>query len=143
MAMISMKDYAIKHGKNPSSARYMAARGSFRTAQKIGRDWYIDEDEPYLNHWHKEQRDIEWENPNGAVISDGLISIKQYAINHGKHPSSVRYMVSRGCFQTAQRAGREWLIDKDEPYPDNRVKDGKYIGWRKPKDRNADTKKSP
>ena len=61
MAMISIKDYAIKHGKHPSSARYMAGRGSFRTAQKIGRDWYIDEDEPYLNHWHKEQRDIEWE----------------------------------------------------------------------------------
>jgi len=47
MALISITDYAIKHGKKPVSARQKAARGGFLTAQKISRNWVIDEDEPY------------------------------------------------------------------------------------------------
>jgi hypothetical protein len=37
----------------------------------------------------------------------------------------------RGGFKTARKIGRNWVIDKNEPYTDNRVKSGKYKGWRK------------
>ena len=36
-----------------------------------------------------------------------------------------------GSFKTAQKMGRDWFVDEDEPWPDRRVKNGDYIGWRK------------
>ncbi len=47
MAMITLKEYAERLGKNPVIVRQKALRGTFKTAVKRGRDWWIDEDEPY------------------------------------------------------------------------------------------------
>lgn len=48
MSEISLAEYARRHGRTPDSARQMANRGGFRTARKAGgRDWMIDEHEPY------------------------------------------------------------------------------------------------
>lgn len=49
-----------------------------------------------------------------------LISLKEYANMHGVTPSTVRQKVLRGGFTTAQKIGRNWLIDKNEPYNDKR-----------------------
>lgn len=45
--LISLAEYAKKHGRTHATARQMALRGGFKTAIKIGRNWCIDEDEPY------------------------------------------------------------------------------------------------
>ena len=55
-----------------------------------------------------------------------LISLTEYAARHGKDPSSARRMALRGGFQTAQKIGRNWAIDDAEPWPDHRIKSGKY-----------------
>ena len=47
MAEITLKESAGWHGKAPVSVRQLAQRGGFRTAHKIGRDWVVDEHEPY------------------------------------------------------------------------------------------------
>ncbi len=49
MAIILLNDYAKNHGKNPVVVTQKAERGTFRTAKKIGRQWFIDEDEPYID----------------------------------------------------------------------------------------------
>lgn len=51
--MIPLKQYAEKLGKSPVVARQRAARGAFKTAQKIGRDWFIDANEPWIDHREK------------------------------------------------------------------------------------------
>lgn len=58
-----------------------------------------------------------------------LISLVEYAEKHGKCQESARKMAQRGGFQTAQKIGRNWVIDSEEPWPDRRVKSGEYIGW--------------
>lgn len=58
-----------------------------------------------------------------------LISLAEYAEKHGKRQESARKMAQRGGFQTAQKIGRNWVIDSEEPWPDRRVKTGEYIGW--------------
>ena len=45
--LISLTQYASLHGKNESSARRMALLGRFQTAAKIGRNWLIDDQEPW------------------------------------------------------------------------------------------------
>ena len=45
--LISLTQYAALHGKNESSARRMALLGRFQTAAKIGRNWLIDDQEPW------------------------------------------------------------------------------------------------
>lgn len=45
---ISLKEYAAKHNRSLVSVRQKAARGGFKTARKVGRDWVIDADEPYV-----------------------------------------------------------------------------------------------
>lgn len=49
-----------------------------------------------------------------------LISLVEYATKHGRSPVSVRQMALRGGFKTAQKIGRDWLIDSEEKYPDRR-----------------------
>lgn len=47
--IITLKDWAIRHGIAPATARQKALRGGFKTAEKVGRDWLIDEDEPHVD----------------------------------------------------------------------------------------------
>lgn len=63
-----------------------------------------------------------------------MITIKKYAALRGKNYETARKMAYRGGFKTAQKIGRDWLIDEDEPWPDRRVKSGRYIDWRKQKE---------
>ena len=45
--LISLVEYAQRHGKDPATARQMALRGGFKTARKIGRNWVIDDSEQW------------------------------------------------------------------------------------------------
>jgi hypothetical protein len=60
-----------------------------------------------------------------------MISLAEYADMHGKARTTVRQMAQRGGFKTAKKIARNWIIDENEPYPDARLKTGKYIDWRK------------
>lgn len=66
MAKIPLKDYAKKHNKESSTVRRKAINGGFRTAEKMGYMWVIDEDEPYTDlrvhngkykNWRKKKQD--------------------------------------------------------------------------------------
>ena len=46
--LISLSKYAAAHNKAAISVRQKACRGGFKTAKKIGRNWVIDSDEPYI-----------------------------------------------------------------------------------------------
>ena len=60
-----------------------------------------------------------------------LIPIREYAASVGVDPSSVRYKCLRGTLPGAVKLGRDWMIPKDAPYEDGRVKSGNYKNWRK------------
>ena len=55
-----------------------------------------------------------------------LISLAEYAELHQKDPANARQMALRGSFSTARKIGRNWVIDSEEPWPDRRVRSGKY-----------------
>lgn len=57
-----------------------------------------------------------------------LISIKEYAERNGMQHDNVRHKCLRGCYKTAQKIGRDWLIDEDEKDLDHRIRSGAYIG---------------
>ena len=59
-----------------------------------------------------------------------LIPLKEYAERLGKNPVTARQKALRGGFKTAKKMGRDWFIEEDEPYEDNRIKSGDYIGFR-------------
>lgn len=56
---------------------------------------------------------------------ENLISLVEYAELHKKEQSSVRQKALRGGFKTAKKIGRNWVIDKNEPYTDYRKKEGR------------------
>ena len=58
--LISLAEYAEKHGKFQESARKMAQRGGFETARKIGRNWVIDSEEPWPDRRVKTGEYIGW-----------------------------------------------------------------------------------
>lgn len=60
-----------------------------------------------------------------------MIALSEYAAMHGKSQIAARKMAARGGFKTAVKIARNWIIDENEPYPDGRIKTGKYIDWRK------------
>ena len=57
-----------------------------------------------------------------SFASDNYISLVEYAKLHGKSDASVRQKAQRGGFRTAKKIGRNWVIDKNEPYTDLRKK---------------------
>lgn len=61
-----------------------------------------------------------------------MITLKEYAVRHERDPVVMRHKAQRGGFKTAVKLGRDWIIDEDEPLVDNRVKSGRFKGWRKP-----------
>ena len=48
MSLITLKEYASRIGKDPVVVRQKILRGNL-PAQKIGRDWLIEEDTPYTD----------------------------------------------------------------------------------------------
>lgn len=48
--LISLTEYAIKHNRDPATVRQKVLRGGFQTAKKIGRNWVIEDSEPYEDH---------------------------------------------------------------------------------------------
>ena len=51
MALLSVKEYAAKHGQDGGRVRLLIAQGRI-PAEKIGSQWAIDEDTP----WPADQR---------------------------------------------------------------------------------------
>lgn len=49
MAVITLAEYARRHGKHRVTAWERAERGCFQTAHKVGGTWLIDEDEPWID----------------------------------------------------------------------------------------------
>lgn len=62
MALITLKEYAIRNGINPATARQKAGRGGYNTAIKIGRDWMIDDSEPHIDLRVKTGKYKNWRN---------------------------------------------------------------------------------
>ncbi len=49
-----------------------------------------------------------------------LISLVEYAAMHGKTSAGLRQLALRGRLKSAVKIGRNWLIRKDEPYPERK-----------------------
>ena len=58
--LISLAEYAERHGKCQEAARKMAQRGGFQTARKIGRNWVIDSEELWPDRRVKTGEYIGW-----------------------------------------------------------------------------------
>ena len=59
------------------------------------------------------------------------LSVTEYAAKHGLDGGRIRTLIANGRIQ-AIKIGSQWAIPADTPKPpDNRVKSGKYKGWRK------------
>ena len=58
--LISLIEYAEKHGKDRDNVRKKAAAGQFKTARKIGRNWVIDSEEPWQDKRVKSGNYIGW-----------------------------------------------------------------------------------
>ncbi len=60
-----------------------------------------------------------------------LISLVEYAKLHKKSPVTARIHAKNGKFKTAHKIGRNWVIDDAEPWNDNRISCGKYVGYKR------------
>lgn len=58
------------------------------------------------------------------------ITLVEYSRRLGKERNTVYQKYKRGGFKTAVKRGRDIWIDEAEPYVDDRVRSGKYGGWR-------------
>ena len=53
MNLISIAEYAQMHGVTPDTVRQKILRGNLPEAVKIGRNWCIPEDAPYIDNRKK------------------------------------------------------------------------------------------
>lgn len=62
--------------------------------------------------------------------ADDLITLNEYAQLLGKDPANMRRRAASGGFRSARKVGNVWMIDRNEPFVDGRVRDGRYIKSR-------------
>lgn len=63
---------------------------------------------------------------------DGYLSIKETSEKWDITPRRIQVLCAAGRIDGAAKLGREWAIPVDAEKPDdNRIKSGKFIGWRK------------
>ena len=60
-----------------------------------------------------------------------FVPIAEYAKKIGRDPATVRQKCNRGTLPGAVKIGRDWFVPAGTPYPDSRVKSGKYINLKK------------
>ncbi len=46
-----------------------------------------------------------------------LVALSEYAKIHGKSSDTIRRLAEYGRLVTAQKIGRNWVVDSDEAYP--------------------------
>lgn len=46
-----------------------------------------------------------------------LIALSEYAKAHNKSGDTIRRLAEKGALKTAQKIGRNWVVDSEEPYP--------------------------
>ena len=63
MALISLAEYAEKNNLSPVSVRQKAARGGYKTAYKIGKNWVIDSEEEHIDNRIKTGKYKDWRQP--------------------------------------------------------------------------------
>ena len=58
------------------------------------------------------------------------ISLAEYARQRGIPLSTAQQRARRGCYVTAVKLGRDWLLDEEDEPVDRRIKSGAYKDWR-------------
>lgn len=74
--------------------------------------------------------DIEYCRFTATEIAIRKITLTEYAKMHGINPATARQRAGRGLYTTAEKIGRDWFINPEEPHVDNRIKSGDYKNWR-------------
>lgn len=64
MNKIPLTEYADIHGITRDTAKQRAQRGSYKTTEKIGRQWFIDPKEPHQDNRLKTGQYKNWRNKN-------------------------------------------------------------------------------
>lgn len=114
--MIPTKEYARIHKVSQLTVVQKCRRGGFYSARKIGRDWYIDESEPYqnFNSYRKIRPRVEEVDTEVAEVGD--IPLKKWCEINGLKYKSQQQKAIRGGFSTARKIGNQWFINvKEKP----------------------------
>ncbi len=63
------------------------------------------------------------------------LSVTQFAKKFNMDTGNIRHLIAQGRIP-AVKIGNQWAIPSDAvPPADKRIKSGKYINWRKPKEK--------
>lgn len=81
------------------------------------------------------------ERKSEVYMIGGYVTVNDIAQRWGLTRRTVQFLCSEGKIKGATRFGKAWAIPDDAEKPtDNRLRTGKYVGWRKceKKDSNQD-----
>ncbi len=114
---ITLSEYSKRYGLNRQLVYLSCKNGLLKSAEKIGKHWFVDANEPYL--YRRQQRSIS-QKP-------GKISIKEYCARHHLNRICVNQRCKDGDFKSAEKIDGVWFFDENERYIDKRIKHGKYV----------------
>lgn len=107
MALISLAEWAAREGISPVTARKKAQKGLLITAQKIGRNWVIDERE--------KNEDYRTAAPH-TEGSANLITLPGWAQREGISAGYARKLASEGRLAGAIQIKGRWLVRDSYKY---------------------------
>lgn len=60
-----------------------------------------------------------------------MLTLVEFAEKVGKSPFTIKRGLQDGRFPEAEKINGKWMFPENLELKDGRIKDGKYIGWRK------------
>lgn len=72
MGKIMLAEYARRNGIDPATAKKRAQRKAFKTAEKMGKFWMIDEDEEFVDQRIKSGNYVNARNQKNNLEEDVL-----------------------------------------------------------------------
>ena len=103
--LIPLTEYAKKHERAVATVRQKVLRGGFKTAQKIGRDWMIEDDEPYMDERRNDmEKDRSYlfgelfavlEDAETDALGDDSVRILSLKSRYTRHPRTTFGIIER------------------------------------------------
>lgn len=138
---VTVNEFAAQHRVSSASVRQRCERGTIPGAIRVGADrrtsWLIPEDAEFRPRTTKPlppPENTATDEAGSETDSPKYLSTTEFAKLHGRSPVAIGQACAAGRIPGAVKHGQgrraTWIIPADAEITDNRLRTGKYIGFR-------------
>lgn len=113
--LIPIEYYAMMYQRPKPAIMQRCITGRFSTAKKMGRNWFIDENEPFSDN-RSPMTKFEPIEVDAPRLPENMIPLTEYAVSTKITYKALQKAAIENRLPTAIKIGNQWFIEKDTIY---------------------------